>query len=286
MDSAISIFSGTRAPALNSPPDDKRYRFGGPQRLRIEGETGLPLVSYPRSRMNRGAAFHSPETASVNELKSEVPQSYFRRAHVGRFNERRERDFDSFVLGSLAHATQLTRAPLNHSIGNLLDSPQTFPELIEPYEPYIVIGEGQRNWTFLGDRLAVEIVAARAEVIGPIGSLAEQAEPKIIELLELDLGWDGYGGIPILPNVAACARRLLDTFGNHTRIVPDIVPLSNGGLQLEWFVGGDELEVRIDSDCVASVFYESDRDDNARQFDLDDPLNEERIAPILQGLSR
>ena len=283
MDSAISIFSGTRAPALNSRAAGKDYHLVGPQPLQNDAETGSLVVSYLRSRMNRSAAFHGLETPSVNEFESEIPQSQFHRVPGGGFYETRERDFDPFIRGSLALATQIAPGALNHSIGDPLDSPQTFSELIEPY---VVIGENQRKWTFIRDWLAVEFVATRAEEFRPIASLAEQAEPKIIELLALDQGWDGYGGIPVLPNVAARARRLLDAFGNHTQIVPDIVPLSNGGMQLEWFVGDDELEVRIDSDCVASVFYESDRHDNARQFDLDDPLNDERIAPILQGLRR
>ena len=240
-------------------------------------------------------------------MESEIPQSYFHRAHVGAFYETRERDFDSIMFGSfhrahvgafyetrerdfdsimfgsLTHPTQLAPAALNQSIGRSLDSPQTFSELIGSN---IVIDEDQRRRTSIEDRLDVEFVASRSEEVRPIASLAEQAEPKIIELLALDQGWDGYGGIPVLPSVAACARRLLNTFAHHTRIVPDIVPLSNGGLQLEWFVGGDEFEVRIDSDCVASVFYEADREEHAKQFDLDDSLNDERIAPILQGLCR
>ena len=283
MDSTVSVIFGTRAPALNSRSSDKNYRLAGPQPLRNDGESGSLSVSFPRSRMNRGAVFHSLETASVNELESDVPQSHFHRVNVRGFYETRERDFDSTILGSQTRPTQLASAARNHSIGHSPDSPQTFSRLIDPY---IVIGEDQRKWTLIGDRPAVKFVATTAEEVRPIASLAEQAEPKIIELLALDQGWDGYGGIPVLPNVAACARRLLNTFGNHTRIVPDIVPLSNGGLQLEWFVGGDEFEVRIDSDCVASVFYESDREENAKQFDLDDPLNDERIAPILQGLRR
>ena len=120
----------------------------------------------------------------------------------------------------------------------------------------------------------------------PVVSLVEGATAAINELTELARGWDGYDGIPVLPQVAEHALRFLELIGEHTQISPDVVPLSNGGLQLEWFVGAYEVEVAIAPDCATNVFFEYSEEPGIQEFPLSDSLDVSQITPLFRELRR
>ena len=117
-------------------------------------------------------------------------------------------------------------------------------------------------------------------------SLAEQTKAELDELTELPQGWDGYNGLPVRPQVAEHARRFMETIGECTQLVPDIVPLSDGGLQLEWFVGAYEVEVAIAPGGTAHVYFECTNDERIEEFPLGDSLDVEKIAPYFRELRR
>ena len=58
----------------------------------------------------------------------------------------------------------------------------------------------------------------------PVVSLVERATAVIDELTDLARGWDGYDGIPVLPQVAEHARRFLQLIGEHTQILAGCRP--------------------------------------------------------------
>ena len=132
--------------------------------------------------------------------------------------------------------------------------------------------------------MAQEEALARPSL--PVESLVEQARAAIDGLTELALGWDGYDGIPVHAQVAEHALRFLDAIGVHTQLVPDIVPLSDGGLQLEWYVGTYELEVAIGPDCEAEAYFECKRDGRIEEMPIDAALDVSHIAPLFRELRR
>ncbi len=78
-----------------------------------------------------------------------------------------------------------------------------------------------------------------------------EADRRLRELRELELGWDGCDGVPIPEEVIGTTERVLiefrdlvvSQFGN-----PYISPLSDGGVDLEWeSVSGAELLLTIHS---------------------------------------
>ena len=115
---------------------------------------------------------------------------------------------------------------------------------------------------------------------------SREIEASITDLVNLPQGWDGYNGRPVLSEVAEHARRLMAAIGECTQLVPDIVPLSDGGLQLEWFVGAYEVEVVIATDGRAHVYFECTNDGRIREFSLDSSFSIERIAPYFRELRR
>ena len=126
---------------------------------------------------------------------------------------------------------------------------------------------------------------ATAEEVSPVGLPAE-VEEAITELVNLPQGWDGYGGLPVRPEVAEHARRFMAAIGECTQLVPDFVPLSDGGLQLEWFVGGYEVEVAIAPCGTTHVHFECTNDGRTKEFPLGDSLDTEEIDPLFRELRR
>lgn len=126
----------------------------------------------------------------------------------------------------------------------------------------------------------VELPRERADV-----GLA-QVKKAVTELVNLPEGWDGYNGLPVRPEVAEHALRLMAAIKECTQIVPDVVPLSNGGLQMEWFVGAYEVEVAIAPDGSTHFYFECTNDGRVREFPLGDSLDTEKIAPFFQELCR
>ena len=120
----------------------------------------------------------------------------------------------------------------------------------------------------------------------PVVSIAEQASAAIAELTELASGWDGYDGVPVRPQVAKHAFEFLKAIGKHTHFAPDVIPLSDGGMQLEWFVGVYEVEVVIAPDLATQIFFECTSDGRSEEIPLDDSLDVSGVVPFFLELHR
>jgi hypothetical protein len=69
---------------------------------------------------------------------------------------------------------------------------------------------------------------------------------RIEDLRALKDGWDGHGGkAPTRAALGAIHLWMMDA---------QIVPLSNGGIQIEWHRDGLDIEVEIDADGRLSGF--------------------------------
>lgn len=64
-------------------------------------------------------------------------------------------------------------------------------------------------------------------------------------LLNLEVGWDGYRGKPVSFENAIFALKVLETVCPNTAPEPQIVPGSNGDLQIEWHIHGVDIELDI-----------------------------------------
>ena len=156
----------------------------------------------------------------------------------------------------------------------------------EALEYCTVKDEIGRELAILGHWLSFQFLGPNSEKSRVVETISEQVRPKINELIALAYGWDSYNALPVQDDVVECVYALLEMLGSYTQIKPDIVPLRNGGLQLEWFVGDHELEVSIEPGDRICVYYEQNEDqETAQEFILDSPQDDEQIAPILRALS-
>lgn len=80
----------------------------------------------------------------------------------------------------------------------------------------------------------------------------------LVDLLTLPPDWDSYGAGTIDPKLVDEALAFTHGILGPTSPAPRVVPLSSGGLQLEWHRKGIDLEVVFDRN-EAPFFYFRDR---------------------------
>lgn len=81
-----------------------------------------------------------------------------------------------------------------------------------------------------------------------LAAWARGAQERVRELAGLQQGWDGRNSAPINRNVSSHALALIDVLTKLGMPKPHIVPVSGGGLQMEWRNSANELEVEISPD--------------------------------------
>ncbi|MFN8575141.1 MAG: hypothetical protein U0132_24015 [Gemmatimonadaceae bacterium] len=85
-------------------------------------------------------------------------------------------------------------------------------------------------------------------------------------LLELPEGWNGHAAAAV--PIQAATTMLMMTVQTLTEASPSptITPLSDGGIQLEWHEPDMEIEVVIDAQGLAHVWYDDSREGVEDEF--------------------
>lgn len=68
---------------------------------------------------------------------------------------------------------------------------------------------------------------------------------RLEELVRLDVGWDGYHGVPVTFENATFALRMLEATCRDNVTAPQIVPGSSGELQIEWHTETGDIELLV-----------------------------------------
>lgn len=103
-----------------------------------------------------------------------------------------------------------------------------------------------------------------------LSQLQIQGIKRLITVRKLPENWDSYGSPPPTESAFAIAIRLLTAIDFDELPSPRIIPVSGGGVQLEWDVGIRELELEIMSD--GSMKY--------LKVEHGEPLDEQEIVPL------
>ena len=82
---------------------------------------------------------------------------------------------------------------------------------------------------------------------------------KLCELRQLPAGWDSYSAPAIKPDACWFAIEILSKTLRSGTPLPQIVPSSVGGVQLEWHEEGIDLEIHVTGTYQADVWYENTR---------------------------
>jgi hypothetical protein len=76
-------------------------------------------------------------------------------------------------------------------------------------------------------------------------------------IMRLPANWDSYGAQPVQSALAGKAVEILSLVMEEDSPPPSIVPLSDGGLQMEWHLRGQDVEIVIATDEPPTYYYRS-----------------------------
>lgn len=117
----------------------------------------------------------------------------------------------------------------------------------------------------LAQTRAHAIAMARPQLSSPsyVGRANWQRETvdRLLTLVPLRDNWDQRGSAAVRGDALSFAWTVLTQIMPHDGIAPVIIPLGNGGIQLEWsHPSGVELEIEIARPFEISAFYFDTRD--------------------------
>lgn len=116
-----------------------------------------------------------------------------------------------------------------------------------PFEPQTeaiaarYVSDGRRG------QVSIEVFDARGAAVAPTWAVLVGA--RLTELFNLPMGWDGHWGKPLTrPALRSVVQVLATVMGSKDRFVdPRLIPLVDGGVQVEWHAGGDVIDLEIDA---------------------------------------
>lgn len=91
-----------------------------------------------------------------------------------------------------------------------------------------------------------QIVIQLGTAQGNLRWLADHVQTEVNSVLVLGHGWDGHRAKPITEEAAGSTIGLVFALCDDLSLPPQFFPLSDGGVQIEWHVGGEAVEVEID----------------------------------------
>jgi len=78
---------------------------------------------------------------------------------------------------------------------------------------------------------------------------------EFVKVAALPENWDREGGLQIDPNLMNRALQTLDRLLSPGGAPPGVVPLSNGGLQLEWHRKGKDFEIEFNPNGEIEFYF-------------------------------
>lgn len=78
---------------------------------------------------------------------------------------------------------------------------------------------------------------------------------QMMGFLPMQSGWDSYDAPPIGRDVCFFALEVLHSVMHSRTPIPQVVPSSVGGIQLEWHVKGIDLELHITAPYQCEVWF-------------------------------
>lgn len=124
-----------------------------------------------------------------------------------------------------------------------------------------------------GGRRSVEAQGAAA-LTNKLPSWYSEAVDRLMVLINLPDGWDGHNGKPTAPASAVHALEVLGRIMEPGLPLPSIMPLSNGGVQLEWHRKGWDVEMEFLGGPRVEVFVHNLATGEDRELDLDADLSQ------------
>jgi hypothetical protein len=92
---------------------------------------------------------------------------------------------------------------------------------------------------------------------------------SLVRLAQLPAGWDSYGAPPIPRDASHFALEILQGIMRPRTPLPQVVPSSAGGIQLEWHEKGIDLELHITAPYQCELWFQDHQDQNSQPLSLE-----------------
>lgn len=109
------------------------------------------------------------------------------------------------------------------------------------------------------------------------GAIQQRIASRLERLFELDAGWDGEDARQLDPDALVTAARVIAEGISAGLPEPELFPVPDGGIQLEWRAGPVELELEIEPGH-GSVVFVCDDEQTGQQIDGELPRDRSRLA--------
>jgi hypothetical protein len=93
--------------------------------------------------------------------------------------------------------------------------------------------------------VAIPTTSKRLLISEPERNWRDPVAKRLEELIRLERGWDGYRGAPVSFEIAHFAVRMLEVACGLETPIPQIVPGSQGDLQIEWHTERGDIELDV-----------------------------------------
>lgn len=106
------------------------------------------------------------------------------------------------------------------------------------------------------------------EMTGVRYALSQKLVNRLVELVNLPIGWDGYYGKPVSKEIAAFSASLLERICRDDVPEAQLVPGSDGSLRIEWHVNQYDLEIDVISPgyVIAALFDHQNGKEEEKEF--------------------
>jgi hypothetical protein len=110
---------------------------------------------------------------------------------------------------------------------------------------------------------------ARAFEAEPERKWQSEVQKRLLTYAKLPRGWDTYGAQPIGWDAGLFALSILNDFMRPRTPIPQVVPSSAGGVQLEWHQKGVDLELHVTGPYHCELWFKDHLAPNDPPVSLD-----------------
>jgi len=108
----------------------------------------------------------------------------------------------------------------------------------------------------------------RVRVELPRSKWMADLQERLDEITSLPRGWDGYDGRPVSFNAALFAANLIERLFVAGVPSPDVVPGSDGTLQIEWHRNQYDIEIDVLGPYEVVAYRRNQRTGNEQELEL------------------
>jgi hypothetical protein len=149
------------------------------------------------------------------------------------------------------------RLPTSPGLTSPLDPPPDLPSAEAAREFYLYGTDAIAPvaWSY-APRNEAWIAGGVSQKRDRLTSLLNLVAAELRRIQRLRPGWDSHHAVPVTQAAVYGAASLLGRVLDATSEPPQIFPLADGGIQVEWYAG-DEIDIEIDSGGTAHVLATS-----------------------------